>query len=129
MNSSYSSYCPGAKRLAWQKEFNRFCPPSSSDDLCLLLCLYPSSMAIAQNSVVSSLSYRLALRTQLLKHLSPEVSPLFSTYCCILLGSISKAYPVSCLKRQYQKNFCSKHYTWSVLAKIFVCKIQHACVQ
>ena len=27
------------------KELNKFCPPNSSDDLCLLFCLYPSSMA------------------------------------------------------------------------------------
>ena len=30
------------------KEWNQFCPPSSSDDLCLLFCLYPSSMLSAQ---------------------------------------------------------------------------------
>ena len=26
------------------KEFNKFRPPNSSDDLCLLFCLYPSSL-------------------------------------------------------------------------------------
>ena len=29
------------------KEMNKFCPPNSSDDLCLLLCINPSSLDIA----------------------------------------------------------------------------------
>ena len=28
------------------KKFNQFCPPSSSDDLCHLFCIYPSSMGV-----------------------------------------------------------------------------------
>ena len=54
MNSSYSSYRSGAiypilpiilvQNSNLGKELNPFCPPSSSDDLCLLFCLYPSSM-------------------------------------------------------------------------------------
>ena len=27
-----------------RKEMNKFCPPNSSDDLCLFFCIYPSSM-------------------------------------------------------------------------------------
>ena len=34
---------PGAKQLS-DKELNQFCFPNSSDDLCLLFYLYPSSM-------------------------------------------------------------------------------------
>ena len=30
------------------KELNKFCPPNSSNDLCLLFCLYPSSMGPLQ---------------------------------------------------------------------------------
>ena len=30
------------------KELNQFCPPNSSNDLCLLFCLYPSSMGPLQ---------------------------------------------------------------------------------
>ena len=26
------------------KEYNKFCPPNSSDDFCLFFCIYPSSM-------------------------------------------------------------------------------------
>ena len=49
---SFSSYCPGAIHPILQivlvqnsqrgNEFNQFCPPSSSDVLCFLFCLYPS---------------------------------------------------------------------------------------
>ena len=55
MNSSYSSYGPGASHpiphivlvqiILFIKSsiLNQFYTPSSSDDLCLLFCLYPSS--------------------------------------------------------------------------------------
>ena len=47
-NLSYPSNRPGAKYVASSaKKFNWFCPTSSSDDLCLLFCLYPSSMISA----------------------------------------------------------------------------------
>ena len=39
-----------AKYLAMQ-ELKKFCPPRSSDDLCLLFCIHPSSMAILKSSV------------------------------------------------------------------------------
>ena len=33
---------------SWRgKEFNKFCAPNRSDDLCLIFCLYPSSMKYA----------------------------------------------------------------------------------
>ena len=44
-NSSYSSKRPRAKQLARQ-EFNKFCPLSSSDDLCLFFCTYLSSIPL-----------------------------------------------------------------------------------
>ena len=31
------------------KEFNTILPPNRSDDLCLLLCLYPSSMSLSKS--------------------------------------------------------------------------------
>ena len=34
------------------KELNKFCSPNSSDDLCLLFCLYPSSMALTFMQIV-----------------------------------------------------------------------------
>ena len=40
MNSSYSSTL--SYRLWLGKELTKFCPPNSSDDLCLFFCLYPS---------------------------------------------------------------------------------------
>ena len=42
-NSYFSFYHPRGKQLAG-KELNKFCPPNSSDDLCLLFCIYPFSM-------------------------------------------------------------------------------------
>ena len=45
MNSPDSLNHPGAKKLALQG-MNQFCPPISSDDLCLLFCLYHRSKAI-----------------------------------------------------------------------------------
>ena len=46
IKSSYSSNRPRAEYSSLGgKELNQFCPPNSSDDLCLLFCLYPSSMA------------------------------------------------------------------------------------
>ena len=42
-NSSYSSNRPGAKQIAWQRN-ESIMSPNSSNDLCLLFCLYPSSM-------------------------------------------------------------------------------------
>ena len=36
-----SSWCKIADAA---RNFNQFCPPNSSDDFCLLFCLYPSSM-------------------------------------------------------------------------------------
>ena len=49
-NSSYSSYPPVTihsvlqlvlvQNILRSKEFNQFCPPSSSNELCLLFCLY-----------------------------------------------------------------------------------------
>ena len=59
-NSSYSSYRPGTIHPILQivlvqnskhgKEMSRFCPPpSSNDDLCLLLCLYPSVWVLNLN--------------------------------------------------------------------------------
>ena len=51
MNSSFSSYHPGAihsflhmVQNKWcVKKLKEFCPPSCSDDLCLVFCIYPSS--------------------------------------------------------------------------------------
>ena len=52
--SSFSSNHPVAVHPIFQtvlvensqrgKEFNKFCPPNSSDDFCLFFCIYPSSM-------------------------------------------------------------------------------------
>ena len=49
MNSSFSSDYPGAINpflhiilVQNSKEFNKFCTPNSSDDLCLLLCVNPA---------------------------------------------------------------------------------------
>ena len=58
MKSSFSSNHPGAIHPIFQfilvqnswrgKELNTFCPPNSSDDLCLfLLFFYPSSIGIS----------------------------------------------------------------------------------
>ena len=32
------------------KELNKFCPPDSSDDLCLFFCIYPSSMGLVYSA-------------------------------------------------------------------------------
>ena len=45
MNSSYSATRPWCKMGMHGKELNKFCPPSSSDDYCLLFCIHPSYMA------------------------------------------------------------------------------------
>ena len=42
--SSYSSNRPTAKQLYRGKELDKFCPANSSDDLCLLFCIYPASI-------------------------------------------------------------------------------------
>ena len=52
MNLSFSSYHPVTNHHIFQtileqnslrcKEFNKFCPPKSRDDLCLFFCIYPS---------------------------------------------------------------------------------------
>ena len=42
INSSLSSNHPEAKQLV--RQWNQFCPPNTSDDLCLLFCLSPSSL-------------------------------------------------------------------------------------
>ena len=57
-NSTYSSNRPGAVHPIIQiflvqnsqhgKELNQFCPPSSSDDLCIFFYLYPFSMVQIQ---------------------------------------------------------------------------------
>ena len=54
MNSSFSSHHPGEihpflyiillQKSCRGNELNNFCPKNSSDDLCLLFCLNPSSM-------------------------------------------------------------------------------------
>ena len=49
MNSLYSSNLPGAKQLG-HKEFNKFCSPKSSDDLCLFFCINPCPMGSTHNS-------------------------------------------------------------------------------
>ena len=66
MNSSFSPYHPGAinffpchpgaidhflniflvQNSLRGKELNKFCPPNSNDDLCLLFCINPSSMCM-----------------------------------------------------------------------------------
>ena len=53
-NSSFSSNHPGAVHPILQifllqnslrsMELMKYCPPNSSDDLCLFFCIYPSSM-------------------------------------------------------------------------------------
>ena len=65
MNSSYSSFCPHVihpilKIILVQnsqrgKEMNRFCPPNSCVDLCLLFCLYPSSVLYASKATYDPL--------------------------------------------------------------------------
>ena len=42
-----NSYLHGAKLQA-QQEINKFCPPNSSDDLCIIFCINPSSIRLAQ---------------------------------------------------------------------------------
>ena len=54
LNSSFSSSYPGTihhilrptvvQNSQRGKELNKFCPPISSDDLCLFFCIYPSSI-------------------------------------------------------------------------------------
>ena len=52
------------------KEFNNFCPPNSSDDLCLFFCLYPSSKLETDWQVrvgfVATLSFR--KNSQIFRH-------------------------------------------------------------
>ena len=47
-NSSYYSNRPSEKQQARQWIENKFCPPNSSDDLCLFFCIWPSSMVMIQ---------------------------------------------------------------------------------
>ena len=42
-NSSHSAKSPSAKDLRG-KEFNKFCPLNTGDDIFLFFCLHPSSM-------------------------------------------------------------------------------------
>ena len=84
---------PSAKQFRG-KEFNKFCPPNSSDDLCIFFCIYPSSM-YATPTIVCLALYRgvLCCLTRLLPviqrlclHLPLSNCPLeqFTCYACKL---------------------------------------------
>ena len=48
------------KNSQHSKEFNKFCPSSSNDDLCLVFCIYPSSTYVFQVPKAASTSWLFA---------------------------------------------------------------------
>ena len=48
--SSYSSNRPAVQNSYCDKELKQFCPPSSSDDFCLLFCINPSSNGVRRQT-------------------------------------------------------------------------------
>ena len=58
LGNLYNEFIPFFKSSQCSKELNHFCPPSSSDDLCLLFCFYPFYFISYLMYIVQNILYR-----------------------------------------------------------------------
>ena len=59
-NSSYSSNRPTVKTASAERNWTNSAPPNSSDDLCLFVCIYPSSVPWKHTTYIQQGELRIA---------------------------------------------------------------------